>query len=166
MGNHSTWALAVPVVVVCGVAVFLGARNDKPAPPQPTTPVTLKDGGLLGRYEITVTDPAGNVQQATFTCARKNTRTGYLAEPRGALDHCRTGIAEPETVDYLESGKRPPADCGAVQQVTHAGWRYVITGELLNWRSEYVPVHQELIVETACDEALWQRMKAMLPADP
>jgi hypothetical protein len=164
MHKRTTLALFAVVVVVCAVSLFLGHRNDQPAPPQATTRVTLKDGGLLGRYEITVTDPLGNPQQATFTCATKNTRTGYLAEPRGALDHCRTAIAEPETVDYLETGKRPAADCAAFRQITHAGWRYVITGELLNWRSRYVPVHQELTVKTACDEALWQQMKAMLPS--
>lgn len=161
MRNRPTWALAAVVVVVCAAAVALGAQNDEPAAPRTTTRVTMKEGGLIGRYEITVTDPAGSLQQATFTCGAKNARTGYLFE-RGTFEACRTAIGEPETLEYLETGERPPADCGAVQQITHAGWRYVITGESFNGHT-YLPVHQELTVKTACDEALWQQMKAMLP---
>jgi hypothetical protein len=162
--DRRTLVLAAVVLAVCTAAAFAVVRNDGPVSPspKPTTTVTLTDGGLIGRYEVTATDPSGTAQQATFRCGAPNNATGYLAQSLG-YEACRTAIAFQR--HYLETGELPPLDCNANGQIDHAGWRYVITGEsLTDGQQRYVPVHQELTVKTACDEALWQEMKTLLPS--
>lgn len=166
MRDRPTVVLVTVVVALCAATALLVARHDEPAAPPTagTTRPTLKDGGLIGRYDVTVTDSSGQSQQASFTCGTVNKATGYLAKSLG-YESCRTAITPGPAREYLETGKRPPADCAAIRDITHAGWRYVITGESLNPQNKYVPVHQELTVKTACDEVLWQQMKELL-SDP
>ncbi|MEA3076001.1 MAG: hypothetical protein QOF60_909 [Actinomycetota bacterium] len=162
-----TWVTVAIVgsLLAIGMAALLIVNGDEQRRASPTTTTPrLRSDGLIGSYEITVTDPSGQIQQATFTCATVGKATGYLAKSMG-YESCRTAISPGPTLVYLETGRRPPADCAAIQQVTHAGWQYVITGTSFNEDKGYVPVHQSLKVETACDEALWRQLQDML-ADP
>lgn len=164
MRKWPTLTVAVAVLVVGAASGFLLTRGDETSTGTTTTTTTwFRADRLIGRFVITAIDTAGNSQQATFTCGGGNTVSGYLVE-RGTLDACRTAIGDANTRDYLETGKRPRANCGAIRRITHAGWRYVITGESANpLERRYMPVHQQLTVKTKCDEALWQQMKEMLP---
>ncbi|HEX7165970.1 MAG TPA: hypothetical protein VF230_03220 [Acidimicrobiales bacterium] len=154
------FGLLIALAVAASALGVACSDNKRGTDAVPATTTTTEDRhGVLGEYEITVTDPDGVQRSATLKCGGGNRGTGYLAGEARARA-CGTAIAKVASVRYLQLGERPE-DCS--DTVAHMGWRAEIKGR--SWVGSsggWVPVDRTLVVSDGCDEALWMHLRPLL----
>lgn len=153
---------AVPAAVLVAASFARGREGTD----QPRVPVTTTRGDdtpdgatrVLLSLTIRVSEPSGKTRTATLQCGGGNKATGYLEETYYA---CTTAFGRsPAAFEYLRTGALPEA---CQPRPEHAGHRAVMTGRLwVGDDSEYVDIDRDLMVDDACDEALWHEMLPLL----